>query len=158
MIALPIGIGLLAGLAYWRSRKKTGVLTPERELIYKSALDNEKNPENLRALAKSFREEGLDGEADMLEKRAALRNLPPDVAAARRDVYNQALQSENAEGVEKVAAAFEQQGATGAAATLKNYAAGLKAAGSQPAVKHGALGASISAAKQALGKVEAKLP
>jgi len=122
---LPLAAAL-GGLAWWRARAKKG-MTPERQKVYEAALASLKDPDALRKLADAFQKEGLAPQAELLRKRAALRELPAEVKTQRRDALRKGLQSKNVEGVEKLAAAFAKEGASGAAASLKQYAAGLKA-------------------------------
>lgn len=125
MIVLPaIVIAATAGAA-WKLHKHSSKMTPERKVIYDNALANLKDPAELRKLADSFDKEGLKKEGDMLRKRAALREMPPDVKAARKDAYRKGMQSTDKSGVLRLAEAFHLQGATGAAASLRKYAAGL---------------------------------
>lgn len=126
---IPIGIAALAGTAWWVNKKKKenyGELTPERAIIYKTALEVEKDPEKLKILAQSFRDGGLEPQAVLLEKRATLRTLPVDTKAVRRDIFKQGMASTNPVAIEHLAASFEGEGATGAADALRRYAAGLK--------------------------------
>lgn len=129
---LPVIIPLLvtvigaSGTAIYR-RTKPGVMTPERKKIYLAALKTLKKPDQLRKLAEGFRKEGLRAEAELLEKRAALRELPAETQQARRAVFRKAIQSKNKNAVLNVAAAFMADGATGAGAALKKYAESLPA-------------------------------
>lgn len=120
--------GLVAG-AYHQTRKSVpdkGVLTPTRALVYEQALNLMKEPDKLRKLAEAFRNEGLPAQAEMLEKRAKLRELPPETKAARKDVFRKGMTSQDPAAVMQLANVFESEGATGAAATLRKYASGLK--------------------------------
>lgn len=123
---LPAAIIALAGTAFLMSRKKTGAaLTPEREMLFTKAVNTEKDPVKLRALAGQFRSDGLNAQADFLEKRAKLRELPDEVKAQRKAVFKQAMSSTNKEAVLKLADAYEKEAATGAAEALRKYAKGL---------------------------------
>jgi hypothetical protein len=126
---IPIGIAALAGTAWWASKKKTdekhGELTAERAIIYDTALKTVKDPEKLEALSKAFSEAGLQPQADLLLKRAALRVLPVDTKAVRKEIFKQGMASTNPLAIERLAASFEGEGATGAADALRRYAAGL---------------------------------
>lgn len=122
---IPAAVGL-AGLAWWRSRRKKG-LTPERQKTYEAALATMKDPEALRTLADAFQKEGLVPQAEMLRKRAALRELPPEVKEQRREALRKGLKSTDVEGIKKLAAAFSKEGASGAADSLLQYAKGLTA-------------------------------
>jgi hypothetical protein len=124
---IPIAVVGLGGLAIWKSRKHHG-MTPARKKIYETALRTLKDPEKLRTLAKAFDKEGLKDEAIMLRKRALLREMPPDIRAKRQEVFSRAMASKNPAKVENVAQAFHKEGAVGAAANLRKYAAGLRKA------------------------------
>jgi hypothetical protein len=126
---IPAAVVALTGLTAWQIRKKPSGLTPEREAIYVAALRSLKDPVKLRALATSFDAEGLKVEAELLRKRASLRDLPPETKKARRESFKKGMSSKDADGVEKLALAFESQGASGAAAALKEYAEGLRKVG-----------------------------
>lgn len=124
---VPLALAALTGLAGWRvfRRTKGSELTLERKSIYEAALSTLKDPSKLRKLADSFSAVGLHNEAEMLRKRAALRELPEDVKAARKATYRKAMASKNKTAILQVAAAYEKEGATGAAQSLRRYAAGL---------------------------------
>lgn len=122
---LPAAVAVLAGAAFFL-KKKGGGMTPARLTIYQTALNSERDPAKLRSLAATFRSEGLDTEASMLEKRARLRELPADIKAARRKAFKDAMNSSNKEAVLGMAAAYESEGATGAAQKLREYAGGLQ--------------------------------
>jgi hypothetical protein len=123
-------IGLIGGAAYAAKRHDKvpakGVLTPERQVIFETAL-NEANAEQLRAMSKVFIEQGLVTEGRILEKRAKLRELSPEIKAARRQIYQDALKHTDPVYVDNLATVFEKEGATGAAQNLREYAAALRA-------------------------------
>lgn len=121
---LPAAIVLLAGTALFVTKKK--VMTPARQMVFDKAIAKEKDPVKLRALAAQFRSEGLNPQADLLEKRAKLRELPDDVKAARKAAFRQAMSSTDKKAVLGMAQAYENEGATGAAAKLREYAKGLQ--------------------------------
>ena len=125
MIVLPVIVAVATGAAAYKMHKHSAKLTPERKVIYDNALATIKDPAELRKLADSFQKEGLKKEADMLRKRATLRELPPETKAARKEAYKKGMQSTDKSGVLRLAEAFHLQGATGAAASLRKYAAGL---------------------------------
>ncbi len=134
-ILWPIGIAVLGGLAWRKASKKaattsigaeTNGLTPDRAIIYKTALEKLQDPAKLMKLAATFRAEGLEPHAVMLEKRAQLRSLPQEQKRARRAVYRKAMGSTNREAINAVADAYESEGATSAAENLRTYAAGLQ--------------------------------
>lgn len=126
---LPAAIVLLAGGAYAsqssRDRQNRGVLTPERKLVFETAINEVKDVNKLKALAKAFDEQGLPHYADLLNKRANLRTLSPEIKAARKDAYRKAMRSDKPEAIRQVAAAFDRDGANGAANSLRQYADSL---------------------------------
>lgn len=119
-VLLATGIGAALFL------KKPKGMTPARQQVYQSALDGERDPNKLRALAASFRAEGLNDEATMLEKRARLRELPDSIKEARREAFKMAMNSKDKAGVLNMARAYRTEGATGAAEKLEEYAQGLQ--------------------------------
>lgn len=123
---LPAAIIALAGTAFFMTRKKSAsALTPEREMLFTKAVNTEKDPVKLRSLAGQFRSDGLNPQADFLEKRARLRELPDEVKAQRKAVFKQAMGSTNKDAILKLADAYEKESATGAAEALRKYAKGL---------------------------------
>lgn len=125
-ILLPVA---LAGGAIYKYRgSKPKGLTPEQKKIYENALKSKSmTPAQLRQLAEGFLKAGAKEEASLLKKRAKLREMPPEVHSARKQVMKAALKSTNISGIEGVAAAFEGEGATGCAAKLRAHAHSLKA-------------------------------
>ena len=127
---LPLAIATLAAGAFYADRRREapakGVVTPERAIILETALNELKEPEKLRKLAKTFRDQDLPAQADLLEKRAKLRELPEETKKARREAFRKGMSSQDPDAVRKLANVFEQQGATGAAAALRKYADSLK--------------------------------
>ena len=124
---IPIAVVTLAGGAWYKARKRK-MMTPERKVIYETALNTMTDPNQLRALAAEFEKQGLKAEGEMLRKRAALKELPEDVKQGRKEAYQAGLKSDDPVKVEGLAAKFAETGSTGAAASLRSYAAGLKAA------------------------------
>ena len=125
---IPIVVIGLAGLAWHQSSvSKKGIMTPQREMVFNNALKTVKDPEKLRKLADAFECESLPAQATLLRKRAALRELPNETKEARREAFKKGMKSKDIAGVEKLAGAFEGEGATGAAEALRNYAKGLAA-------------------------------
>lgn len=130
-LLLPVSIVALGGAAWYAHTRRDKAVTPqvaaERQAVFQSALDNVKDPIKLREIAKTFREQGLNAEADLLEKRAALRELPQDVKDGRREAFKKGMASSNPTEIRALANLFEQEGATGAAKALRDVAAGLEA-------------------------------
>jgi hypothetical protein len=127
-LLLPVAVAILAGTAYVMAKKpEPGVMNPNRQSILDTALTSKDvEPAQLRALAKVFADNGLPLQADLLEKRAKLRELPPDVKEARKAAFRAAMESTNPAAIRFVADAFETEGATGAAAALRKRAFDLE--------------------------------
>lgn len=124
---IPVTIAGLAAAAYFRGQaQKKGVLTLERKIVFETALANLRDPEKLRKLADAYEAEDLRPQANVLRKRAALRELPRETQLARRAVYRKAMTSKDAEKVEALANAYRDEGCPGAAESLERYAAGLR--------------------------------
>jgi hypothetical protein len=124
---LPVGIGALIAWAAIKKPWKKG-LTPEREMVYKTAIDSLKDPAKIRALAQAFDKEGLKTQGDMLRKRADYIELPDAVKAAHRKAFEKAMASTDPNAVKKCAEAFAKSGATKTASVLNKYADGLQKA------------------------------
>lgn len=121
-----IVVGLTAAGVYVAKNRAESKMTPERTIVYNHALANLKDPEKLRTLSAAFEGEGLTEQADMLLKRASLRELPKDVKDSRRYIYRQGMASLNPDEVIALADSFEKEGCTGACAALRARAVGLK--------------------------------
>lgn len=137
---VPVAIGTLVIGAYYSSstRDKTkGVMTPQRQAVFETAINEVKDVEKLKALAKAFREEGLEPQAELLEKRVKLRELPSEIKAARKNTFRKAMASNNPDAVRRVADVFEGEGANGAASALRDYADSLvkKSQEAQPVIE-----------------------
>ena len=129
---LPILVLSLIGGAYYTKTKNDnvpskGTMTPERVLIFETALNQVQDSDKLRNLAKAFREQGLGPQADMLEKRANLRDLPKDVKAGRREAFRKAMASSDPVAVDNMVALLKKEGAAGAADKLDSHAKALRA-------------------------------
>lgn len=124
---LPIATIVLAlgGVAFVRA-KRPGVMTAERDRVYRAAIGGSlKTPEKLRALADLFEKERLYPQAQLLRQRAALRELPDDIKKQRRLVFRRAMRSTNKAAVFAVADAYDKEGCTTACEKLRAYASGL---------------------------------
>jgi len=123
---IPIAVVLGTATLYriYRRPPRMG-MTGKRRQIYESALVTLKHPEKLRTLATAFEGEGLIAEADLLRKRAAIRELPKAKREARREVFRKAIQSSNIPAIRAVADEFRAAGCTGAAANLYAHADSL---------------------------------
>ena len=128
----PVGAGIGAlvggGVAHASGDPGKGVMTPKRKLIYTRAMESIKDPEELKKLADAFAAEGLVGEASLLRKRAALRELPDTTKDKRRAYFRKAMASDKPEVILEVATAFEKEGAIDAGKTLRDHAEAVKAA------------------------------
>jgi hypothetical protein len=138
---IEAGVGALAFAAILRSTddrkaKKMpahGEKDTEREVIYLTAMRCLDDPGKLRALADKMaslgltapKHTGLDDWADMLRKRAALKELPDAVKAQRKAAFQKGMKSANKAGVLKLADMFRHTGAFGAADKLESHANGL---------------------------------
>jgi hypothetical protein len=133
----PVGAAIGAGIGFLGGKRfgHENAMTPERKRIFEEALRSLKDPIQLRKLADVYESEGLPEEADLLRKRAMLRELPADQKAERKKAFREAMKvgkdgsevtPEKIQTIEKLAAAFYSQGATGNAAALRQHAAGLK--------------------------------
>ena len=124
---IPVIVVGLVGIGAYRAFRRPQIvgMTALRVQIYQAALSVLKDPAKLRILAQSFEDAGCLAEARILNQRAALRELPKEVRLKRREIISRAFKSSNIEAVRKVAAAFAEQGAIGAAANLNRYADSL---------------------------------
>lgn len=126
--AAIFGLAVLGASKAHKAFKNKGKLTQEREDIFNSAMRMLEDPEKLRGLADAYEKEGLRAHADLLRKRAALRELPPEVKKARGDAYRKGMNSTDEVKVRKLADLFEAQGAVGAANKLREHADALSVA------------------------------
>ena len=133
----PIGAAIGAGIGYLGGKRFTVShgMNADRKKIYEEALKSMADPLSLRKLADGFEKEGLHEEAELLRKRAALRELPLDQKTARKEAFRKYISVGTTENpatpekisvIEKAAEVFHSQGATGNAARLRAHAAGLK--------------------------------
>ncbi len=139
---LPVGVGVLAICAWWASgRNKTangasthagegatfGGMTPERQIIYQTALASVKDADELEKLSATFQAQGLYAQAQLLKKRANLRRLPKEVKDKRAEIFRLGMACQDPDQVLNLANAFENEGATGVASRLRDYGTALKA-------------------------------
>lgn len=134
---LPIAIAALASGAYVaKSKREKAAISPqamaERAVVYETALNHCKDPDKLRQMAMAFRQQGHIAEADMLVKRALLREAPPEVQATRKEAFKKGMASTDSGGIRSLADAFDSQGATGAAAELRAHARALESTSLSP--------------------------
>lgn len=93
-------------------------MTEKQRAIYEAALANIKEPGKFRQLADEYDKAGFRYEAGILRKRAAVRELPASIKAARKTIFKETLASKDPEHVREVASAFAGEGCFGAARDL----------------------------------------
>ena len=134
IIETAIAAALL--LAWLRAGSaKKGELTAERKAIFQAALETVEDSGKLRELADVFQAEGLTAQAELLKKRANLRELPETIKRARHEAFLQAMAAKDPAKVDNIASLFENEGAIGASNALRGYAAGLRAGTAAPYVQ-----------------------
>lgn len=123
---IPIAVVLGTATLYriYRRPRRVG-MTGKRRQIYEAALVTLKQPDKLRALATAFEGEGLIAEAELLRKRASIKELPKSKREERRAIFRRAIQSSNIPAIRAVADEFRAAGCTGAAANLYAHADSL---------------------------------
>jgi len=130
---IPVVLGVATILAALRATRPKK-LTPEQLAIYQGALGEKPgtvglaDPSALRTLGRAFREQGFKAQALMLEKRAALKELPKELKAEYREALRAGLTCLDKGKVLALAKTFDEKGATGSADVLKKYAATLDSA------------------------------
>lgn len=126
-IALPWAV--LAGGAYlaWRFLYgKKGDMNAERRGAFAIGM-RLTDPVKLNLLADAFDKGGLPDQAKQLRNRANLGSALTDSKSAQYSaILKQALNSTDPDAVDKVADAFDKQGAAATAKLLHDYAAGLR--------------------------------
>jgi hypothetical protein len=123
---ISIGVGVLVWLAFKKqSGTQFGVMTAEREDLFRNAMAHCADPTKLVKLAEVFKQEGLKAEAYALKKRAEWRGRSEDVRAQHSAIFEKAIKSENALAILSVAAAFEDMTATIKAKQLRDRAQAL---------------------------------
>ncbi len=132
----PMTIGL--GIALWMGFRKQsgtqfGVLTPQREEVYRNALEFLQDPMKLNELAEHYQQEGLKVQAAMLRKRAEWRGRTSQVKAQHEHIYTKAMESTNVHAILSCAEAFEKMTATVKAQKLRDRAKALYEANEQAA-------------------------
>lgn len=118
MEATILGLAVLT----WKKLGKREEWTAEREAMYQSALENLTGPlgvNQLLVIAKECDEKGFHVKAYGLRQRAKLRAQDVKTKQAHREAFRKGMQSDNVEGILRLAAAFERYTATGAAARLR---------------------------------------
>lgn len=126
MIVPLVVLGLAGGAAYKVHKRKKG-LTPERQALFQGAMNSLADPNGLRGLADKFHGEGFPAQAEILRKRAKLRELPKEIQEQRREVFRKGMRSMDANKIEQLAQVYESEGCAGAADCLRLYAKGVRA-------------------------------
>ncbi len=124
---IPLVVGGLAITAAYKVHRRSDAMTPERQKLFDAAIQSLPDPDKLRKLAAVFAEQGLHKHADLLNKRAALRELPKETQEARKTVFRKAMSLTDPVKVEQAATVFHGEGCIGAASCLNLYAQGLRA-------------------------------
>lgn len=120
---LTIGIGAAIFLAFRnQGGSQFGVLTPEREEVYRNALEFLHDPLKLEELANNYQREGLKVQAAMLRKRAEWRGRSETLRAQHDAIFEKAMESTNVHAILGVAEAFEKMTATQRAKQLRDRA------------------------------------
>ncbi len=101
-------------------------MTAERKLIFDQLINQEQPTSTLIEMAGFYERNGLTDQADLLRKRAKLRDLSPETKAAHKQAFRDGMSSKDPDGVEALAKAFAKQGKTGNAAALRTYARNLR--------------------------------
>jgi hypothetical protein len=130
LVPVIIGLGVLSIFKGKTKEGRTrGVMTPDRTDLFQSALSSAVlTPANYERLATAFEQQGLPSEAMLLRKRARLRGMSPEEKETRKSIFRKALACQDPDAVERVAAVYEAQGATGSAKRLRECAIGLRTA------------------------------
>jgi hypothetical protein len=120
---MTIGIGAALWLAFRnQGASQFGVLTPEREEVYRNALEFLHDPLKLEELANNYSKEGLKVQAAMLRKRAEWRGRSETLRTQHESIFQKAMESTNVHGIMSVAEAFEKMTATAKAKQLRDRA------------------------------------
>lgn len=120
---IPIGIGLLLGGSAWAGKKhiEKRRFTPERRMIFDTAMEKVKDIGKLNHLADVFEKEGLKAQATLLRKRARLRGLPQAQKDARREAMRKALASTDIAALKRFADALHSETAYANEAKIRSY-------------------------------------
>jgi hypothetical protein len=149
-----LGLGAATGLALAAMSapdSPKGQLTPERKALYERAMASVESSERLEQIAAAFAEEGLDAHAELLRRKAKLRQLSPENARARGLTFLRGLASSNVEAVDRLAANYQAEGSIVAAKALRRHADALRS------VRKGSVdGATVEGFEQKLAMVAAE--
>jgi hypothetical protein len=121
---LPLGIMALIGTSAWAGKKHLDKkkYTPERKMIFETAMEKVKDAGKLNQLADKFAEQGLKAQATLLRKRAKLRALPEPVKAERREAMRKAFLCKAPDKLLKFADILDAETAYANAAKIRAYA------------------------------------
>jgi hypothetical protein len=127
LIPVIVGLGVVSIFKGRTSAPLFGQMTAERSHLFQSALNSAVlTPPQLETLATAFQAQGLSAEATLLRKRAKLRGLSPEEKRVRGDIFRKALNCKDPDVVDRLAAVYEAQGATGSAKRLRMLAISLR--------------------------------
>lgn len=125
---VPIAILALTGVAafvqYNRKDKSRGMTANEFK-IFEALMNSTDDPAKLRIMSRAFEAEGFKEEAQLLLKRASLRELPAEEKAKRKEIFRKALRSDNIDALKLYADGLHEEGATGAEQAIRKRIAGL---------------------------------
>lgn len=124
---ITIGVGALIWAVFKKqsdSKSMHGINTPERELIFKNAMEFAEAPRLIEA-AKIFERDGLKAQAYFLRKRAEWRSRSAETKAKHDAIFTQAMNSDKIDGILGVAKLFEEYTATIKATALRERAKSL---------------------------------
>ncbi len=123
---IPVLIGGLAVSAAVKVRRQSNAMTLERQQLFDALIQKMADPVKLRAAAEQFQNYGLTKHADLLRKRANLRELPKEVQEARKEVFRNVMKLQDPDKVDSAADTFYSEGCIGAASLLRLWAEGLR--------------------------------
>lgn len=117
---MTVGLGLVAFLLF-KNKGETnfGALTPEREEVFRNAMEHLLDTRKMLALADAFQRDGLKVQAYLLRKRAEWRSRPDALRKEHETIFHRAMASTNLSAIAQIADVFEAQTATGMATALR---------------------------------------
>lgn len=124
---LTIGVSALVWLAFRkRSDSQFGQLTPEREEVYRNAMEFG-DPQRLVEFSRDFDKFGLKTQALLMRERAKWRSRSPEQKNEHDAIFAKALQSNNPEAILEIANIFHSMTATVKANQLRERVKSLRA-------------------------------
>lgn len=151
---IPVLIGGLAISAAVKVRRQADAMTPDRQKLFDALIQKCADASKLRAAAEQFQNYGLPKQADLLRKRAALRQLPKEVQEARKAIFRNVMKLQDPEKVDSAAQTFYDEGCLGAASLLRLWAEGLR---STDPIQREMIAKSLENKKGQSGKEAAKI-